>query len=59
MITKCKPGNLTEQAIEVMRQSIPEPGVDGKACPPIAPFAHCLVQKLLKPDNGPRPKGMP
>ena len=32
---------------------------DGKACTPIATFAHGVVQKLLKPDNGARRKGMP
>ena len=59
MKTKYEPRKLMEQAIEVMRQSIHEPRTDGKACLPIATFAHGVVQKLLKPDNGARRKGMP
>lgn len=62
MATKTKfiPRKLMEQAIEVMRESIHEPRTDGivagsyadPRCPPMAIFAHGVVQKSLEPDNG-------
>ena len=58
MKTKFEPRKLMEQAIEVMRESVYEPRTDRNACPPIATFAHGVVQKLLKPDNGTRRKGI-
>ena len=40
-----------ELAIEVMRQSVPEPRDDGKASPLIMIYAQRIVQKSLKPDS--------
>jgi hypothetical protein len=59
MKTKFEPRKLMEQAIKVMRQSVPKPHEQSNACPPNATFAHGVVQKLLEPDNGARRKGMP
>jgi hypothetical protein len=50
---------IIELAIEVMRQSVPGLREHSNGCPPIATFAHGVVQKLLKPDNCARQKGMP
>ncbi len=58
MKTKFEPRELMEKAIEVMRQSVPESREHRNACPPIATFAHGVVQKLLEPDNGTRRKGI-
>jgi len=67
MKTKIQPRKLMEQAIEVIREFVHEPQTDGIVAgsyadakrPPISTFAHSVVQKLLKPDNGARRKGMP
>ncbi len=55
---KFDPRKLMEQAIEVMQQSVPQPREHSNTCPPIATFAHGVVQKLLEPDNGTRRKGI-
>jgi len=52
-------GKPMKQAIEVMRQSVPEPREHNNMCLPIATFAHGVVQKLLDPDNSAKRKGMP
>ncbi len=56
---KFAPRKLMEQAIEVMRKSVPEPREHSNTCLPIETFAHGVVQKLLEPDNGAKRKGMP
>lgn len=45
-----EPRKLMEMAIEVMRQSVPEPRSDGKASPAIVIFAQRTVQKSPEPD---------
>ena len=56
--TKFEPRKLMEQAIEVMRQSVPEPREHNNTGLPIETFAHGVVQKLLDPDNGTRRKSI-
>ena len=53
-----EPRELMELNIEMMRESVNEPRNDSNACPPIATFAHRVVQKLLNLDNGARWKGV-
>ncbi|TRZ89262.1 hypothetical protein D4R89_06330 [bacterium] len=47
---KLTPRKLMELAIEVMRQSVPEPRNDGEASPISVIFAQCAVHKSPEPD---------
>ena len=58
MKTRFDPRKLMELSIEAMCQFVPEPREYSNACPPIATFAHGVVQKLLEPDNRTRRKSI-
>jgi len=52
-------GKPMKQAIDMMRQSVPDPREHSNKCLPIAILAHGVVQKLLDPDDSAKRKGMP
>jgi len=58
MKTKFEPCKLMELAIKEIGESFYKPRIDRNARTSITTFAHCVVQKLLEPDNGTRQKGI-